>query len=85
MLLGRLLQILLVYLQIFCSDKIKLASYDKPCIEHHRRLNVPVKEEVEKEIIKWFDIGVIYPIVNNNWVCSILCMPNKGCISFDAL
>ena len=35
----------------------------KPSIEHQRRLNPPMQEVVKKEIIKWLDTRVIYPIV----------------------
>ena len=42
--------------------KIKLIPDHKPSIEHQRRLNPPMQEVVKKEIIKWLDAGVIYPI-----------------------
>ena len=51
-----------------CSHKIQLILDHKPSIEHQRRLNIPVQEVVNKEIIKWFDAGVIYPIADNSWV-----------------
>lgn len=50
----------------------------KPSIEHQRRLNLPMQEVVKKEIIKWLDAGVIYPIANSSWVCHVQCMPKKG-------
>ena len=31
-----------------------------------------------KEIIKWLDAGVIYPIAYSSWVCPIRCVPKKG-------
>ena len=37
-----------------------------------------MQEVVKKEIIKWLDVGVIYPIVDSSWVCSIQCVPKKG-------
>ena len=43
----------------------------KPRIEHQRRLNTLMKKLVNKEIIKWLDAGVIYPIADNSWVCPI--------------
>ena len=48
----------------------------KPSIEHQRRLNPPMQELVKKEIIKWLDAGVIYPIVDSSWVC-VQCVPKK--------
>ena len=50
----------------------------KPSIEHRRRLNPPMQEVVKKEIIKWLDARVIYPIGDSSWVCPVLCVPKKG-------
>ena len=36
-----------------------------------------MKEVVKKEIIKWLDVGIIYPIINSSWVSPIQCVPNK--------
>ena len=33
-----------------------------------------MKEVVEKEIIKWMDVGIIYSIVKSNLVCLVSCM-----------
>ena len=37
-----------------------------------------MQEVVKKEIIKWFDAGVIYPIADSSWVCPVQCVPKKG-------
>ncbi|KAL5570863.1 hypothetical protein UlMin_020460 [Ulmus minor] len=37
-----------------------------------------MKEVVKKEIIKWLDAGIIYPISNSSWVSPIQCVPKKG-------
>ena len=34
-------------------------------IEQQRRLNPIMKEVVKKEIIKWLDAGIIYPILDS--------------------
>ena len=47
-------------------------------IEHQRRLNPPMQEFLMKEIIKWLDAGVIYPIAYSSWVCPVRCVPKKG-------
>ena len=60
------------------SHKIQLMPDHKPSIEHQRRLNPPMQEVVKKEIIKWLDAGVIYPIADSSWVCPIQCVPKKG-------
>lgn len=39
---------------------------------------MPIKEVLKKEIIKWFDVGVIYTNIYSNWVCHVLCLPKKG-------
>ena len=61
-----------------CSHKIQLMPDHKPSVEHQRRLNPPMQEVVKKEIIKWLDAGVIYPISDSNWVCPVQCVPKKG-------
>ena len=45
--------------------------YNKPNIEHQRRLNPPMQDVVKKEIIKWLDAEVIYPIADSSWVCPV--------------
>ena len=37
-----------------------------------------MQEVVKKEIIKCLDAGVIYPIVDSSWVCSVQCVPKIG-------
>jgi len=44
-----------------------------------------MQEVVKKEIIKWLDVGVIYLIVDSSWVCTIQCVPKKGCIDYHKL
>ena len=40
-----------------------------------------MQEVVKKEIIKWFDVGAIYPIADSSWVCLVQCVPKKGGIT----
>ncbi|TMW96088.1 hypothetical protein EJD97_007942, partial [Solanum chilense] len=47
-------------------------------IEHLTRLNPPIQEVVKKDIIKWLDARVIYPIADSSWVCLVQCMPKRG-------
>ena len=37
-----------------------------------------MQEVVKKDIIKWLDVEVIYPIVDSNWVRHIHCVLKKG-------
>ena len=48
--------------QILLKDEIK------PIIETQRRLNPTMKEVGRKEVLKWLDSGVIYPIFYSAWV-----------------
>lgn len=41
------------------------------------RLNSPMHEVVKKEIIKWLDTKVVYPIFASKWVCLVQCIPKK--------
>ena len=45
-----------------CMHKILMEDNYKPSVEHQRRLNPNMKEVVRKEVIKWLDAGIIYPI-----------------------
>lgn len=61
--------------------KILLEEGNKPTIEQQRHLNFIMKEVVNKEILKWLDAEIIYPITDNLWVSVVHCVPKKGEIS----
>ena len=48
-----------------CMHRILLEDGHKPSVEAQRRLNPTMKEVVSKEVLKWLDVGVIYPISDN--------------------
>ncbi|XP_075108914.1 uncharacterized protein LOC142180747 [Nicotiana tabacum] len=50
---------------MFCMHKILMEDGHKPSVEHQRRLNPVMKEEVRKEVIKWIDASIIFPIFDN--------------------
>ncbi|XP_070005179.1 uncharacterized protein [Nicotiana sylvestris] len=52
----------------FCMHKILKEEGHKPSIEQQRRLNPNMKEVVRKEVIKWLDAGIVFPISDNQWV-----------------
>ena len=54
-----------------CMHQILLEDGHKPSVESQRRLNPTMKEVVRKEVLKWLDAGVIYPISNSK--------PSTGC------
>ncbi|KAL5548294.1 hypothetical protein UlMin_003525 [Ulmus minor] len=58
--------------------KILLEDGSKNSIEAQRRLNPIMKEVVKKEIIKWLDAGIIYPISDSSWVSPVQYVPKKG-------
>ncbi|PIN09081.1 DNA-directed DNA polymerase [Handroanthus impetiginosus] len=62
----------------FCMHKILLEDVQKPSVENQRRLNPIMKEVVKKEIIRWLDAGIIYPISDSSWVSPVQCVPKKG-------
>ncbi|XP_070007948.1 uncharacterized protein [Nicotiana sylvestris] len=66
----------------FCMHKILLEEGNKPSREHQRRLNPNMKEVVKKEVIKWLDVGIIFPISDSNWVSPVQCVSKKGGMTF---
>ncbi|XP_062093785.1 uncharacterized protein LOC133799807 [Humulus lupulus] len=64
-----------------CMHKILLEDSEKSSVEGQRRLNPIMKEVVKKEIIKWLDAGIIYPISDSSWVSPVQCVPKKGGIT----
>ncbi|KAK8976454.1 hypothetical protein V6N11_013868 [Hibiscus sabdariffa] len=61
-----------------CMHKILLDECHSNSVEPQRRLNPAMKKVVMKEIIKWLDAGIIYPISDSSWVSPIQCVPKKG-------
>ncbi|KAL4284741.1 hypothetical protein GQ457_16G018120 [Hibiscus cannabinus] len=61
-----------------CMHKILLDDNHKPTVDAQRRLNQAMKDVVRKEILKWLDAGIIYPISNSEWVSPVQCVPKKG-------
>ncbi|KAK8701652.1 hypothetical protein V6N13_020035 [Hibiscus sabdariffa] len=61
-----------------CMHKILLDDCLSNSVEPQRRLNPAMKKVVMKEIIKWLDVGIIYPISDSSWVSPVQCVPKKG-------
>nr|KAJ0197883.1 hypothetical protein LSAT_V11C700377510 [Lactuca sativa] len=61
-----------------CMHKINLEEGAKTSVEHQRRLNPLMKDVVKREIIKWLDAGIIYPIADSEWISPVHCVPKKG-------
>ncbi|PIN24585.1 hypothetical protein CDL12_02683 [Handroanthus impetiginosus] len=50
----------------FCMHKILLEDDQKPSVESQSSLNPIIKKVVKKEIIKWLDARIIYPISDSS-------------------
>jgi len=50
----------------------------KPVRQPQRRLNLVMKEEVQKEVLKLLEAGLIYPISDSAWVSLVQVVPKKG-------
>ena len=61
-----------------CMHRILLEEDCKPTVDALRRLNPSMKEVVQKEVLKWLDPGMIYPISYSSWVSLIQVVPKKG-------
>ena len=61
-----------------CMHRILLEDSHKPLVEAQRRLNPTMKEVVRKEVLKWLDAGVIYPISDSAWVILVQVVPKRG-------
>ena len=55
----------------FCMHRILMENDHKPSVEHQRRFNPTMKEVIRKEVWKWLDAGVIYPISESSWVSPV--------------
>ncbi|XP_057755771.1 uncharacterized protein LOC130974952 [Arachis stenosperma] len=64
-----------------CMHKILLEEDAKPSIQSQRRLNPIMKEVVQKEVMKLWQGGVIYPISDSPWVNPVHVVPKKGGIT----
>ena len=61
-----------------CMHRILLEDDHKPSVEAQGRLNPTMKEVVRKEVLKWLDTEVIYPISDSAWVSSVQVVPKRG-------
>ena len=49
-----------------------------PARDAQRRLNPNMREVVKKEVLKWLDAGIIYPISDSQWVSPTQTVPKKA-------
>ena len=60
-----------------CVHRILLEKAHKPSVEAQGRLNLTMKEVARKELLKWLDAGVIYPISDSSLVSPMQVVPKK--------
>ena len=58
--------------------KIITEENAKPSRDAQRRLNPNMREIVKKEVLKWLDAGIIYPISDSTWVSPTQTVPKKA-------
>lgn len=61
-----------------CQHHIRLEDDTKPCHDPQRKLNPPMKESVLKEILKFLDLDIIYPVPDSEWVSPVHMVPKKS-------
>ncbi|GJZ58748.1 putative nucleotidyltransferase, ribonuclease H [Tanacetum coccineum] len=64
-----------------CMHRIVTNPDVKPSRDAQRRLNPNMKEVVKKEVLKWLDAGIIYPISDSKWVSPTQTVPKKAGIT----
>ncbi|KAI3749744.1 hypothetical protein L2E82_20360 [Cichorium intybus] len=64
-----------------CMHRIITEEGTKPARETQRRLNPNLREVVKKEVLKWLDAGIIYPISDSDWVSPTQTVPKKSGIT----
>ena len=60
------------------NHQIHMEAEYKPVVQPQRRLNPTMKEVVKKEVLKFLDAGMIYPISDSTWVSHVHVVPKKG-------
>jgi hypothetical protein len=61
-----------------CMHRILLEDETKPARDAQRKLNPPMKEVMLQEILKLFNLGIIFPISDSKWVSPVHLVPKKA-------
>ena len=59
------------------QHRIHLKDNANPQRDRQRRLNPTLQEVVRKEVLKWLDHDIIYPISDSEWVSPVQVVPKK--------
>jgi len=57
---------------------IDLEEDFKLVTQPRRRLELVMKEEVQKEVLKLLEVGMMYANSDSSWVCSVQVVPKNG-------
>ncbi|XP_074270755.1 uncharacterized protein LOC141594650 [Silene latifolia] len=61
-----------------CMHRILLEDEAKPVRQPQRRLNPPMMDVVNKEVLKLLHVGMIYPVSDSQWVSPTQVVPKKS-------
>nr|GEW25776.1 reverse transcriptase domain-containing protein [Tanacetum cinerariifolium] len=61
-----------------CTHKILMEEDFEPAVQHQRRVNPKIHDVIKQEVLKFLDVGLIYPISDSPWVSPVHCLPKKG-------
>ncbi|XP_071739034.1 uncharacterized protein [Rutidosis leptorrhynchoides] len=64
-----------------CMHRIVTDPEVKPARDTQRKLNPNMQEVVKKEVLKWLDAGIIFPISDSQWVNPTQTVPKKAGIT----
>ena len=59
------------------QHRIHLKDSVKPYRDRQSTFNPIVQEVVKKEILKWLDHDIVYPILDSEWVSLVQVVPKK--------
>lgn len=65
---------------VLCMHGIFMEEVHKSIVQPQSRLNLVIKDMVRKEVIRWFDAGIVYSISDSKWVSPGHCVSKKGCM-----
>ncbi|RDY13924.1 Retrovirus-related Pol polyprotein, partial [Mucuna pruriens] len=60
-----------------CMDRILMEEEIKPIRQQQRRMNPTILDVVKKEVTKLLAAGIIYPILDSQWVSLVQVVPKK--------
>nr|GFB91516.1 reverse transcriptase domain-containing protein [Tanacetum cinerariifolium] len=62
----------------FYTHKILMEEDFEPAVQHLRRVNLKIHDDIKQEVIKLLDGVLIYLISDSLWVSRVHCVPKKG-------